>query len=145
MKVNKLEELRALSPAAAEFVEKFDPDTVADGRYELGGGCYVNVQTFQTKMRKDATFESHERYIDVQLLASGEELDAVTTRDEVRIKTPYNETKDVTKYYNDMQGIDYVLTAGNYLVFDPSQVHMPGINCNGVHTNRKLVIKIPVK
>lgn len=145
MQVNNMEGLKKISQAAYEFVEKFDPDTYADGRYELGGGCYVNVQTFQTKMRKDGKFESHERYTDVQLLVSGEELDTIATRDEVRVMTPYNETKDITFYYNEMQGIDYVLSAGNYLVFDPSQVHMPGINCNGVHTNRKLIIKVPVK
>ena len=44
-----------------------------------------------------------------------------------------------------MDGIDYVLNAGDYLVLNPEDGHMPGICVGGPSPIRKAVIKVPVK
>jgi len=54
----------------------------------------------------------------------------------------YNEEKDVIKFNNDIRGIDIVVRAGEYLIFQPQDGHKPkAMNGKPCHV-KKVVVKI---
>ena len=57
----------------AAFLERPDLSSLPDGRYELKGGGYVNLQTVCGKSLGEAVLESHRKMIDVQVPLSGDE------------------------------------------------------------------------
>lgn len=59
---------------------------------------FVLKQSYYTKDRENAFFESHQKYIDVQFIVQGEEFMDVCDITHLTLTQPYNEEKDVIKY-----------------------------------------------
>lgn len=57
--------------AVAQWLQKTDLNALPLGRNEIGEGAYANVAEYETRLAN--VYELHRRYIDVQLLARGEE------------------------------------------------------------------------
>ena len=135
-----------LSKEACEYMKSFDPSKVEDGRYELGNGVYATISTYTTKLRKDATYEAHKKYTDVQWIICGREIiswEPLETMHQHACVKPYSQEKDIEKYESNTDGIDSVLNAGDYAVYTPQIAHMPCICIDKQSTVRKVVIKIP--
>lgn len=115
-------------------------------RHELGGGVFVMEQVYQTKPRSAVFFESHRKYIDLQLVVAGEEVMEVIDRSRSAEKQPYAAERDLIMYH-DVAGASIVrLSAGHATVFFPVDVHMPSLELpTGPGLVRKAVIKIPVE
>lgn len=146
VEMKDLERIKDLSLAAYEFMQKkLSNEKLADGRYELSDGSYVNIETYETKLRKDCRFESHRKYIDVQIIISGQELISVAKPEELKICEKYSEEKDIVFYENNINCVDFIIKYGEFLILDPSQAHMPCICIDKKSIVRKAVIKIPVK
>ena len=64
-----------------------------DGRYELKRG-FFKVQRGETKPLSEGTFESHRKYIDVQILLEGQEEMAWMELDNLTEAIPYDAEKD---------------------------------------------------
>ena len=97
-------------------------------RYDLIDNDFVNVETYSTKLIKDAKFESHDRYIDIQLLLEGEERIYLTNRDGLEVSEIYNVDKDITFYKNSVNDADYVtLNATNFILIYPHEAHAPQV------------------
>lgn len=137
-------EIKKISAIAYEFLREFTPDEYADGRYEMLNEAYVNIETYETKKRENAYFESHKKYIDIQFMIEGEEIVEVVPIQELTVRSPYDSEKDIVFYNNDVIGNRKILRTGEFLVFYPSDGHMPCIGTNESRINRKAVIKIPV-
>src|SRR5437660_855393 len=43
-------------------------------KVDLGGGVFAMEQVYETKPRADGFFESHRKYVDLQVIVAGEEL-----------------------------------------------------------------------
>lgn len=119
--------------------------TAEDGKVELDGkNVYISFQSYETKKWEDCKYESHENYIDVQYVISGEEIMTVTTKDGLREKAPYNPDKDVVFYEDDKRGEDYLLKAGDYVVVYPDDVHKPKAMNGAPCAVKKAVAKIRI-
>lgn len=137
----------SLSPrfaAALEFLKKLPPDKAA-GRYELDGdNCIALVQSYTTKPVAQATFETHQRYIDIQFIQSGVETMLWAPLSSLQVSQPYVPEKDVTLYATPAHAVPAIVRAGEFTIFFPEDGHAPGI----VHGNpcevRKIVIKVRV-
>ena len=57
----------------AEALETLPPD-IADGRYPLSGDVTMLIQVRETAQLSQGLFETHERFIDVQVILEGEEV-----------------------------------------------------------------------
>lgn len=136
--------VKDLNTVAHNFLKDFNPANYEDGRHELVDGLYVSIETYETKYRKDTKFESHEKYIDIQYMISGEELITVAPVSELEVCDPYNTEKDITFYKNCLLGNEYLLSTGTFLILMPGEGHMPCISLNGKQTIRKAVIKVPL-
>jgi YhcH/YjgK/YiaL family protein len=128
--------------AAFEFLKKLPADQPL-GRFELDGdNCFALVQSYTTKPAAQATFESHERYIDIQFIQSGQETLLWAPRATLKITQPYNNEKDVALYAMPARTTPANLCAGEFAIFFPEDGHAPGIAYGGAATVRKIVIKV---
>ena len=133
-----------ISAKIADFLANLDVDTQV-GRYELGDGNYVNVETYQTKLINEAKFEAHKDYIDIQMLLSGEEKIFFHSIDGLIEIAPYNKEKDITFYSADIVG-DYVTLNGkNFVLIYPHEAHAPQCCVEGSPKEvKKVVAKLKI-
>lgn len=113
-------------------------------RVELAAGSFALEQTYEPKARPDGFFESHRRYIDVQVIVEGEELMEVEDVSRLAIATPYNPDRDLLKYADTAVASVLRMRAGDVAVFFPEDGHMPSLRWRGPGLVRKTVVKVPV-
>ena len=112
---------------------------------ELSGGVFVLEQAYETRLRADAFFESHRKYIDVQVVIEGEEAMEVADIARMAVKQPYNEKRDVIIYEDNTEASLLRVHPGQAAVFYPNDVHMPTLRVRSAAVNvRKCVVKVPV-
>lgn len=117
-------------------------DTV---KTELAGGAFVIEQAYPTRLRADAFFESHKRFIDVQAIFEGEECMEVCDVARMTMKQPYNEKRDLIIYEDNTEASPLRVYAGQAAIFFPSDAHMPTLRVRANAVNvRKCVVKVPV-
>ena len=138
-----LDELfRAGSPAAVRLRSAAAGVTQ---RIELAGGAFALEQVYQAKARADGFFESHRKYIDVQVVFEGEEAMELAEISRLTVKQAYDAERDVIIYADYTGASQLRLVAGEAAVFFPLDGHMPALR-PGASANlvRKTVIKVPV-
>lgn len=128
-----------------EFLKTLSKDTPC-GRYNLSDTDYVNIEEYLTKTISDAKFETHDKYIDIQLLLSGKERIYLDSRDGLKEANPYNLEKDITFYTDDINFSDYVTLDGtNFVMIYPHEAHAPQVsNDNIPHNVKKVVFKLKI-
>ena len=112
---------------------------------ELGSGVFVVEQAYETKVRADGFFESHRKYIDVQVVLDGEELMEVADSTRMNVRQPYNPDRDLVVYEDSTEASLLRMYPGQGAIFFPDDVHMPSLRIRSVPVFvRKAVVKIPV-
>ncbi len=115
-------------------------------RIELGGGVFAMEQVYHAKARPEGFFESHRKYIDVQVIVDGVELMEVEDIARLRVTQDYDAEKDFMKYAIDVpDAAKLIVRAGEATLFFPTDGHMPSLRVDGRPTLvRKTVVKVPV-
>jgi YhcH/YjgK/YiaL family protein len=114
-------------------------------RIELTGGAFALEQAYRSKARAEGFFESHRRYIDVQVVFDGEEIMEVGVRGRMTVSRAYDAERDLIVYLDTTAASRLRLGAGEAAVFYPEDVHMPSLCLPaGPALVRKTVIKVPV-
>jgi YhcH/YjgK/YiaL family protein len=114
-------------------------------RIELAGGAFALEQVYRTKARAEGFFESHRKFIDVQVIVEGEEAMELVDVSRAVVKTAYQAERDLIVYEDASGATVLQLRAGEAAIFHPADIHMPGLG--GSATGgivRKTVIKVPV-
>lgn len=107
---------------------------------------FVLKQTYTTKTREEAFFESHKKYIDIQFMVQGEEFMDVCTPHNLTLLEPYNEQSDFIKYEAQHKAYSSLLIKkGELAIFFPQDAHQPCILNETSSQVYKAVIKIPVE
>lgn len=123
-----------------EYIASTDFSKLEMGTYQLDGDkVFAILQSYDTKEEVDCRLESHQKYIDIQFMVSGEEYIGVTPLENQEITEDLLEENDVVFYKG--TGAKIKLSAGSFMVFYPTDVHAP---CIQVHSPSK-VIKVVVK
>lgn len=147
MIIDKIENLTLYSQIPLEAVKLLQnlSSGTETGRYELNDGNYVNIETYNTKPLSDAKFESHRKFIDIQLLLSGKERIYVKPLKELSALAPYNAQKDIIFYSDNVEAADYItLDSTNFVMLFPHEAHAPQAACSGAVSVKKVVAKIRV-
>jgi YhcH/YjgK/YiaL family protein len=134
-----------LSPgidAALKYLAGTDFSRVGPGRHEIGEGCYCIVQDYTTAPREQKRYEAHRKYVDVQFIASGEELIGHADIATLRAAEDYDESRDVAWFEG--EGDFVTARAGVFVILFPHDAHMPGVSLAGCEAVRKVVAKVPV-
>ncbi len=143
--MKELEKIKELDASCYEFIRNHDMAALEIGRYELENGSYVLIQSYTSKLRNVAKYESHEKYYDIQYVIAGKEIISMIPVEQLKITQEYNPEKDITFYENSFDGIDHVLSDGDFLIIGPGEGHMPGVCVDAQSTIKKAVFKVPVR
>lgn len=113
-------------------------------RIELAGGAFALEQVYQPKPRPEGFFESHRKYIDVQVVVEGEELMELEDISRLVVADAYNPGRDFIKYADTAAATVLRMSPGDAAIFFPNDGHMPSLHWRGTGLVRKTVVKVPV-
>lgn len=114
-------------------------------KVDLPGDAFVMEQAYESKLRADAFFESHRKYIDVQVILDGEELMEVADIARMKQRQPYNADRDLIVYEDSSDASLLRVFPGQIAIFFPSDAHMPTLRIrHEAMPVRKCVVKVPV-
>ena len=130
---------------AFEFLKNPDFSSMALGRIELGDSMYSTINEYHTKVREDALFEAHKKYIDIQYIVSGEELIDVAHLKNMTVTKPYDSENDIEfGAINEFSALKAL--PGRFFIFFPTDAHRPCLHpANDSILIRKVVVKVPVE
>lgn len=121
-----------------------DPLSLEPGSYPIDDNdVFMNVMSFETQSREQKCAELHHRYIDIQILLSGEEVIDYGVRHSAKNATVYHKDDDyqLTDTIENCQTLS--LTPSMFAVFMPYEPHRPGIASEqGNSILKKAVIKV---
>lgn len=142
--LGKYDHLNEKFKIAYEFLQRKDLDQLEPQSINLREGVIANIQHYTTIDAKEAKFETHEKYFDVQYLISGEENFLVTNREILELDIPYNQDQDIT-FYKEPKNYSVInLTPGQLVVVSPEEGHKPRCSATNQMDVKKVVIKVPV-
>ena len=109
------------------YLQQTDFTKVESGRYELQGeSIFAIVQEYQTEPKSQRQAETHQKYIDIQFIASGEEVIGYAPIDPDNKILEDRLTENDALFYRTVKAEqDLTLRVGNYAIFFPSDIHRP--------------------
>ena len=143
--VENIEQYRGLHSGidlAIDFLKKNNLATFEKGKHQITNDIYVNIDAYFTKTRECAKLEAHRKYIDLQLMISGDEYIGYAPMAELPVMAEYDEAKDVAFYEGSYSLVR--LETGMMAILFPQDLHAPCIQVNGEINVRKAVFKIKV-
>ncbi len=109
----------------------------------LEEGIKAIEQCYLTTTRDHAIIESHQKFIDFQLLIEGEEYMETALNSKLSVKESYHAEKDLI-IYNESQNLHLLkMATGDYAIFMPEDAHRSTLQMTAPALVRKVVIKIP--
>jgi biofilm protein TabA len=117
-----------------------------DGRIDIDGDrVFALVQRYETVRTDAPKFEYHRKYIDVQFIASGEEVIGWAAAAAMKIAESYDEKKDIC-FGAVQQGkwTPVLLQTGQTAVLWPEDAHAPKLAAGDPSPVMKIVIKVAV-
>jgi YhcH/YjgK/YiaL family protein len=144
-----------LQPAFAYLDELFTPGSPAQRkikslaagegfRRELDDGNFVMEQVYLTHPRGNGGFETHRKYVDVQVILEGEELMEATHPGSLIVREAYNPDRDAAFYQDASHASVLRLRAGDAAIYFPEDAHNGGMQIAGPQLVRKAVLKVPM-
>jgi biofilm protein TabA len=127
---------------AFEFLSRLDLKELPVDKYEIDGNLiYALVAIDPGREKEDAQLETHEKYIDIQLILEG--IDKMGWRPKASCKLPsgeYDQEMDL-QFFADEPEAWLSTRSGAFAIFFPEDAHMPLISSGELH---KVVVKIAV-
>ena len=130
---------------ALQYIATTDFTKVENGEYEIvGKEIFATVNTYLTEPRECKKPESHNEYIDVQYLGSGEETIYFESQSREHIVTEdYAKERDLLFYKQIAERNCAVLQTGDFVVLFPWELHRPGCNAKiAAQSVQKIVVKV---
>ena len=125
---------------AIEFLLRSDLKELLVGEYEIDANrIYAIVSKGPGRKREDALLETHEKYIDIQLVLTG--TDHMGWKPKTLCKHPtggYDQKNDV-QFFADEPAAWLSTEDGAFAIFFPEDAHMPLISTGQLH---KIVVKV---
>jgi YhcH/YjgK/YiaL family protein len=107
-----------------------------------GERFFISLSQNEGKSKDTALIETHDKYIDIQIILEGEETMGWLPRTGCSApQSEYNADSDII-LYDDKPCTYFTVRPGEYAVFFPEDGHAP---CIGTGTIRKAVIKVPIE
>ena len=144
-KLKDLKRYKGIHPnidEAIDYVLNNDLKALPKGKTVVSENVYINRDTYVAKPLEECFFENHEHYLDLQIVLEGKELFGYTdiSNPSLKVTTPYNSEKDVTKYSATEDTIYITLEEGFALVFN-EDIHLAKAKVND-ELVEKAVVKI---
>ncbi len=129
---------------AFSFLHRADLAELPEGWIELEHGVRASVQHYTVSPAETLSFETHEKYFDVQYVVEGIEWIGFRPRKGLTVKTPYDAENDITFYEEPKHAGGVILHDGDYVVLAPEDAHKPRCEAGVIMPVKKIVVKVPV-
>lgn len=126
---------------AFEYLTALDLNALKTGRHEIDGEeIFMNVTESELKRPEEAPLETHDKYIDIQVLVSGdaETMGWSERRDCLVPRGAFDEQKDI-RFYDDVPQTFFEVRQGQFVVFMPEDAHAPMIGRGPI---KKIIVKV---
>jgi len=128
---------------AFRYIKNLDLPQIETGKYQIDNDkIFAVVSEYETKKIEQGLWEAHRKYIDIQYIISGKEKMGYACIDDMKPSVEYQEKQDVL--FVKGQGDYITVNAGAFVLFAPSDAHMPNIKVDDPQYVKKLVVKILV-
>ena len=127
---------------ALEYLNSINLDELKLGKNVINDWLYINVQEYMTKSISECRFESHKKYVDIQMMIHGKEAIETCDVDKLELETEYNEENDVMFWKQKPNQMRSVIVDGGYVILYPQNAHMPCIAVDEPVKVKKLVAKV---
>jgi YhcH/YjgK/YiaL family protein len=130
---------------AFSFLKSNDLSGLELKRYDIDGdNVYAPVSEYLTKDEKDARYEAHRKYIDIQYVVSGTEIIGLAPMSQkTEVLEPYDSTKDI-EFLTSGDGENLIATPERFFIFFPEDAHRPGVKYQENSPVRKVVVKVKI-
>lgn len=108
---------------AVNFLTQLKAEDLALGRHNVNEDFFYNVIEYDTTDEFDKTFESHRKFVDIQLIEKGEELLQVADISRLEVKSEYNHNNDCILYFPKRQMGGTLLKPGSIMILYPRDAH----------------------
>lgn len=129
---------------AFDFLRALPPEAEEKKYFLQGDDLFAIVMSYETGPPETGEIEAHRKYLDIQMVITGEEGIGWCQADELEIDVPYDAAKDAELYKHPKQGLLRVdLFPGNFMALFPHDAHMPSIMTKQVPVfTKKVVVKV---
>lgn len=128
---------------AIRFLKSLEPGALKEQSFDIDGDkLYAFSKHFPLLSKEEASFESHERYADIQLVLDGRESIYVCDTGTLKPKTPYDPQKDIVFYHDEVQCTQVELLPRQFGIFFPWDAHKPCCISGDCKLSHKLVVKV---
>lgn len=131
---------------AFDYLNHTDLQNIATGKYAIDGDrLFAIVQEYDTIDEANEQMETHKKYIDVQYMISGAERVGLALLKDQAISKSYSEEEDFM-LYKDAPDFYCTLSVGMFMIFFPTDPHMPCLKVgNTTGKVKKVVVKVAVQ
>lgn len=127
---------------AYQWLETTDIVSLAVGSYPVMGDTVVaNVQEYTTIPADQGSFETHEKFFDIQYVVSGREQFGICKRDGLKVKERIEEN-DLIFYEEPEFSGSVFLGEGDLIVVAPEDAHKPRCQAGAPCVVKKVVVKV---
>ncbi len=127
---------------AFEFLVRPDLRELLVGRFEIAGDrVYAMISKGPGRRREGALLESHEKYIDIQLVLAGTDRMGWKPKSSCGQTTGEYDQEGDFQFFADEPNSWVSVGPGTFVIFFPEDAHMPLISDGEIH---KIVVKIAV-
>lgn len=129
---------------AIQWVQSTNFDDLPDGQTNIqGDDIYALKSTYNTRDISTIDFEGHKKYIDLQIVYTGNEnVEIAFLKGGEKVTRPFSEETDKYKVQTDRDST-FLFKAGEFAFFFPADLHKCCINVDDKASEvRKLVLKI---
>lgn len=142
-------EHRALSEVIQRgltFLKVTNLHELALGRHDIDGdNIFAQVSEYTTTPKENQRPEAHQKYIDIQCLAYGEEkLGVCLLSPEYKVVEDKLAEQDIIFYGAVKNEVEMILTPDCYVIFFPLDVHRPRCISTQMKKVKKVIIKIAI-
>lgn len=119
---------------ALDFIKGTDLNTLATGKHVIDAdNLWVNIVDAELREAKDAKFEAHNKYIDIQIpLSASEQFGVKPRKDCTQPIGEFNDADDYILFEDEIETIETV-KAGEMIVFTLDTAHAPLIGKGKIH------------
>ncbi|MBR2178955.1 MAG: YhcH/YjgK/YiaL family protein [Selenomonadaceae bacterium] len=131
-----------------KYLRTTDFSNMVEGAYPVTNNITAKLQRYETRQAEDCKPESHNKFVDVQFVAEGEELLGwCPISPDIQITETYNFAKDVTFYKSLIPESCVILSTRSFAILYPVDVHRPccSVDEDNPSIVTKVVVKIPVE
>lgn len=128
--------------SAYKWLAETDLKSLPEGSYPILGDVVVaNVQEYTTSPWEERSFETHEKYYDIQYVVSGKEQFGVCKWDGL-VEKERIEENDLIFYEEPENSGSVYMEEGDLIVVAPEDAHKPRCQAGGPCEVKKIVVKV---